>query len=121
LYKFSFTNSRSSGLSSDGFVGVKHHAEGLGTHGGRRQVLVELGTDESTVTVAAVNLAPDGLMAGILGEALGSVDKGDALSMIESSRLAVSAALHSEDGGLFPLGTLSTSEVHESCLLVESK
>jgi hypothetical protein len=105
---------------SDGFVGVHHDAEGAAAHGAGRQVLGELGADETIVAVAGDDFAPDGLVAGFSLCVLRFVDVGDALSVVESGGLALVASVDLEGSLLLNLGSLTTLKVHEGGLLVKS-
>ncbi len=70
--------------------------------------------------MVANDLAPAGFEVGTSLFVLSSVDVSDALSVIESGRLALVDVLNLEDGLVLLLGALSALEVQKDCLLVES-
>lgn len=69
-------------MRSDSSVGVEHHAE-VSTNSAGREVLAELSLDEARVSVAGSDFAPHGLEVGASLLVLGSVNVGDALSVVE--------------------------------------
>ena len=62
--------------------GVKHDTDG-GAEGLRREVLLEIGTDETGVAVSSSNLAPDNSDLGTTDFLRSTVDKSNTLSKIE--------------------------------------
>ena len=104
---------------SQSSVGVKHNSESS-THGTRREILGELGLDETRVSVVSNYLAPRCFEMGTSLFVLSSVNVCNALSMIESRWFAFVNVLNFEDCLIFLLSALSTFEVQKDCLLVES-
>ena len=108
-------------MHSDLLVRVEHDSEGRGSHSAGREVLGELGADHATVSVAGDDLAPTALVGVTSHLVLGPPDVGNALSVVESSALAVFAAFDLQESLSFVLITLSTLEAHKARFLVESK
>lgn len=104
---------------SDLLVWVEHDSE-ASTDSSWWEVLGELGSNETTVSVATDDLAPNGLV-GLAGlGAVGSVDISDTLSVVPSSSGAILAALNFHEGLVFCLGSLTTLVSHENSLRVKS-
>ena len=74
----------------------------------------------AAVAVAGDDLAPSALEISTSLCVLGSVDVGDALSVVEGRRLAVLAAFNSDEGLAFVLVPLTALESHKSSFDVES-
>ena len=106
--------------SSYASVGVEHDSESC-SHGAGREVLGELGADETGVSVVSDDFAPHCLVVGTSLCVLGLEDVSNALSVVESSGLAFVDVLNLENGLILLLGALAALEMQKDCFLVESK
>ena len=107
-------------MRSDSSVGVEHHAEVVATNSVWGEVFVELGLDETGVSVAGHDLAPHGLVVGASLLVFTLVDVSDTLSVIEEGALGLVATFNLEDSLVLELGALSTLKVQKCGSLVES-
>ena len=115
----SFPTCLNSKRISDLLVGVKHDSEGL-AHRLGRQVLHELGADDTTLAVRGSNLSPDGFVVDSSLSVLSPVDVGNALAVVMGARLAVLAILNVQQSGVFCLCSLASLEAQEDRLRVKS-
>ena len=104
---------------SDLLVGVEHDSKAM-ADGRRGQVSGELGANEATLTVRGGHLAPNTLVVNASLSVLGSVDVSNSLAVVSHGRLAVLAALQSDEGRIIFLRALSSLEAHEDALGIES-
>lgn len=100
--------------------GVEHNTDGSAKSAGRKRG-GELGTDSTTVTVDAGDLAPDNaaLLALLIGLA-GTVDVGDALAKIPIGIDGVADMLQRQDGGGRVLESLAALISEVTSLNVQS-
>jgi hypothetical protein len=100
-------------------VGVQHDSDGL-AHRSGRQVLHELGADDTTLAMGSSDLSPDGFEVDSSLSVLGLVNEGNALAVIVSARLAVLDVLNVQQSGVFGLCSLASLETQEDRLCVKS-
>lgn len=79
-------------------VGRVKHDTDSGTEGLGREVLLEVGTDNSRVAVSLGDLSPDNTDLGTTNLLLGSVDKGNTLTKVELSILEALDTLNLDQG-----------------------
>ena len=104
---------------SDLLVGVEHDSK-AGADGFRGQVSGEFGANEATLTVRLGHLTPDALVVNACLSVPGFVDESNSLAVVSHGRLAVLAALQSDEGRIIFLRALSSLEAHEDALGIES-
>lgn len=103
---------------SDLLIGVEHHTHGS-TDGTGRQVLGEVGANQTRVSVGGDDLAPDGLVGGVgLGVVL-AVDVGDAFAVVPGGIGASLHALESQESLSLVLGALAAFEALEGSFHVK--
>ena len=106
-------------LVSDSMVGVEHDSEG-GAHGLGREVLGELSTYESVVTVGLDDLAPDNSEFCVVSDALALVNVSDSLAKVKACVFLLVDSLDLEESELLVLGGLASLEAGEHSLVVQS-
>lgn len=104
---------------SDGLVWVEHDSD-VGTSGASGDVLGELNSDHTVVTVGAHDGTPLASISGVVGDVFDLVDVGDSLTHVPLGGGNIVAVLDHDKGLVFLLMILSSSERSEDTLLIES-
>ena len=93
--------------------GKTHNSEER-AHGGGGQVAAELGADNTAVSVGAGDPAPDNAVLGAVNLTEGLVNVCHTLSEVEAGVMGGLDLLQPQQGGVSPLGALSTLETEEA-------
>ena len=101
-------------------VGVKHDSESS-THGLGWQVLDELCSHESVVTVALVNGSPHHSVFRVFPQSLCLENVSDTLAEVVAGCLLVICSLDLEEGELLALISLTSFKTYECGLVVKSR
>ena len=104
---------------SDSLVGVQHDADKR-THSVGADVLLEVNSSGTVLTVSGNNLAPAASVAGVVHVVLDLVDVGDALAEVPGGGGLVVAVLDVDEGLSFSLDLSASAEAHKLGTLVQS-
>jgi len=95
--------------SSDGLVWVKHESDG-GSHSSGSDVVGELDSHGTSMSVGVDNLTPAASVSGVVNSVFDLVDIGDSLAQVPFGTSFV-VAVHNADKSLRTVGSLSISFV----------
>lgn len=101
------------------FVWVEHDSDG-GTSGASGNVLCELDSNHTLMSVWLHDGSPSAPVSGVVRSVFDLVNIGDSLALIESGALGVVAVLDGDQGLVLLLMILGSSEAGEDTLLIES-
>lgn len=105
--------------NSDGSVWVEHDSE-VGSSGASGEVLGELDSDHTGVSVGGHDGTPLNSISSVAGGGLNLVNIGNSLTKVEFGTFDVGAVLDHDQNLVLLLMILSSSETGEDSLLIES-
>jgi len=105
--------------NSDGSVWVEHDSE-VGSSGASGEVVVELDSDHTGVSVGGHDCTPLYSISSVAGGVLNLVNIGNSLTKVEFGTLDITAVLDHDQNLVLLLMILSSSETGEDSLLIKS-
>merc|ERR1711953_501328 len=94
-----YSESRMYKMSDSHSAGVQHDAQGC-THGAGGQILAELGSDNTTVSVRLSHATPDAPVLGTVLLLASAVDEGHALAHVELGLFAGQNTIDFDEGSV---------------------